>query len=195
MPKNSEILFQKGIDNFRSKSFFKAERCFEELKNIYPTNKDILKNLSICYFQNQKFEECEKIIETMFDLGLKENKFIELLLLVLKHQDKVKKILDIISKEKKNINPKYELLEKFERPGISMSVEEADNFRKNSLIKIDAAISNNNFKLNIDTQFLDPPLFYYSYENKNNLDFAKKLNILFKNSYPELQQNFKLNNI
>jgi len=194
MPKSSEILFQKGIDNFRSKNFSEAEKCFEELKNIHPTNKDILKNLSICYFQNQKYEESEKIIETMFSLGFKENKFIELLLLILKQQDKVEKILEVISKEKKNINPKYELLEKFERSAITMSVKELDDYRKSSLLKIDSAISDDNFKLKVSDQFLDPPLFYYSYENKNNLDLAKKLNTLFKNSYPELQQNFKLNN-
>ena len=48
MQKNSEVLFQKGIENFRNENFLEAEKCFEELKNIHPTNKDILKNLSIC---------------------------------------------------------------------------------------------------------------------------------------------------
>ena len=31
MQKNSEVLFQKGIENFRNKNFLEAEKCFEEL--------------------------------------------------------------------------------------------------------------------------------------------------------------------
>ena len=195
MQKNSEVLFQKGIENFRNKNFLEAEKCFEELKNIHPTNKDILKNLSICYFQNKKYENSEKIIETMFALGHKENKFIELLLLILKQQDKAEKILDIISKEKNNINPKYELLEKFERPAIATSNQELEHFRKNTYEKINLAITENNLSLRVDDHYLDPPLFYYSYENKDNLNLSKKMNELFRKSYPELQQKFQLKNI
>ena len=43
MQEKSEFLFQSGIENFRRKNFSEAEKCFEELKNIHPTNKDILK--------------------------------------------------------------------------------------------------------------------------------------------------------
>ncbi len=195
MPKSSEILFQKGIDNFRNKNFLEAEKCFEELKNIHPTNKDILKNLSFCYFQNKKYEFSEKTIEAIFSLGYKENKLIELLLLILKQQDKAEKILDLISKEKNNINSKYELLEKFERSAIAMSNQELDDFRKNTLKKIDLAINESKLKLEVDNQFLDPPLFYYSYENKDNLNLSKKIYQLFKKSYPQLQKNYDLKSI
>ena len=194
MQKNSEILFQKGVENFRDKNFLEAEKCFEELKNIYPTNKDILKNLSFCYFQNKKYESSERTIETIFSLGYKENKLIELLLLILKQQDKAEKILNLISKEKNNINSKYELLEKFERSAIAMSNEELDDFRKNTLKKIDSAINESNLKLEVDNQFLDPPLFYYSYENKDNLNLSKKIYQLFKKSYPKLQKDYDLKN-
>ena len=174
MQKDSEILFQKGIKNFRSQNFFESEKCFEKLKSKHPTNKDVLKNLSICYFQNKKYEKSERIIETMFDLGFKENKFIELLLLIYKKQDKIDKILKLIIQEKNNINKKYQLLEKFERPAIATSNSELEEFRENTINKIDLAISENNFRLKVDDQFLDPPLFYYSYENKNNLTLSKK---------------------
>ena len=194
MQKDSEILFQKGIKNFRSQNFFESEKCFEKLKSKHPTNKDVLKNLSICYFQNKKYEKSERIIETMFDLGFKENKFIELLLLIYKKQDKIDKILKLIIQEKNNINPKYQLLEKFERPAIATSNSELEEFRENTINKIDLAISENNFRLKVDDQFLDPPLFYYSYENKNNLTLSKKMNELFRKSYPELQENFQIKN-
>ena len=114
MQEKSEFLFQSGIENFRRKNFSEAEKCFEKLKNIHPTNKDVLKNLSLCYFQNNKFKDCENIIKSMFDLGFKEKKLIEFLLLVLKKQDDADQILKLISKEKNLIDSKYELLEKFE---------------------------------------------------------------------------------
>ena len=190
---NAETLFKKGVESFRAKNFVEAEKIFLELKNFYPTNKDILKNLSICFFQNKKFEECENIIKNMIDLGLKERKLIEYLLLVLKKQDNVKEILNLIHSEKENINPKYRLLEKFERPAISMDVNEIEDYRKKSLEKIDNQLSEKNLNLDVDQQFLDPPLFYYSYDNKNNLELSKKLNLLFRNSYPDLNQKFPIN--
>ena len=193
MQNSSDVLFRKGIKNFQEKDFVKAEKCFEKLKKNHPTNKDILKNLSLCYFHNNKFQKCEQIIKTMFDNGYKEKKLIEFLLLVLKKQDDAKKILEIISQEKNNIDEKYQLLEKFERNAIAMDNQEIENYRSNSLKKINEAIYANNIKLNIDNQFLDPPLFYYSYDKNDNLELSKKLNQLFKNSYTELSQVTKIN--
>ena len=60
MTRNSEILFREGVENLKQGNFNKAENCFEELKNIYPTNKDILNNLLIACFQNKKFNKSEK---------------------------------------------------------------------------------------------------------------------------------------
>ena len=194
MGTESEVLFQKGIANFKIKNFIVAEKCFEELNNIHPNNKDILKNLSLCYFQNNKFHKCEEIIKTMFDLGFKEKKLIEYLLLVLKKQDKAQEILKIIFQEKNNIDEKYQLLEKFERAAIPMDNEEIEGYRSDSLKKIKTALLDNNLKLGIDKQFLDPPLFYYSYDKKNNLELAQNLNKLFKNTYYELNQTIKIRN-
>ena len=192
MTRNSEILFREGVENLKQGNFNKAENCFEELKNIHPTNKDILNNLLIACFQNKKFNKSEKIIQNMFDLGFKEKKLIEFLLLILKQQDKIKEVKETISKEKDKINKKYQLLEKFERPAISMSKEEIDVLRKTTFERIEQAISDNSLELTIDDQFLDPPMFYYTYDNEDNLELSKKLYQLFRKSYSELQQNFKV---
>ena len=88
--------------------FVEAEKIFLELKNFYPTNKDILKNLSICFFQNRKFKECENIIKNMLDLGFKERKLLEYLLLVFKKQDNVKEILNLTKIKNKFISIKLE---------------------------------------------------------------------------------------
>lgn len=192
MTKNSEALFKKGVENLKSGNFDEAENCFEELKNSHPTNKDILNNLLISCFQNKKFEKSEKLIQNMFDLGFKDKKLIEFLLFILKQQDKIKEVIEIISKEKNKINKKYQLLEKFERPAIPMSNEEIDILRKKTFEKIGQAISDDSLELTIDDQFLDPPMFYYTYDNKDNLELSKKLYQLFKKSYLELQEKFEI---
>ena len=192
MAKNSETLFKRGVENLRGGNFNEAENCFEELKNIHPTNKDVLNNLLISCFQNKKFEKSEKLIQNMFDLGFKDKKLIEFLLFILKQQDKIKEVIEIISKEKDKINKKYQLLAKFERPAIPMNKNEIDIIRENTFKKINKAITDDNLKLNIDDQYLDPPMFYYTYDNENNLELSKKLSELFKKTYSELQNNVEL---
>ena len=192
MTKNSETLFKKGVEYLRNGNFNKAENCFEELKNIHPNNKDILNNLLISCFQNKKFQKSEKLIHNMFDLGFKDKNLVEFLLFILKQQDKIEEVIEIISKEKNEINKKYQLLEKFERPAIPMSKNEIDIIRKNTFEKINKAVADDNLKLNIDDQYLDPPMFYYTYDNEDNLELSKKLNELFKKTYSELQYKFEL---
>jgi len=191
MTKNSQSLFKEGVENLRNRNFDKAENCFEELKKIHPTNKDVLNNLLISCFQNKKFEKSEKIFQNMLDLGLKDKNLIEFLLLILKQQDKIEKVIEIISKEKKIINKKFQLLEKFERPAIPMSKCEINIIRKNTLEKVNQAITDNDLQLTIDDQYLDPPMFYYTYDNEDNLELSQKLNELFKKTYLELQNKFK----
>ena len=191
MTKNSQNLFKEGVEYLRNGNFDKAENCFEELKNIHPTNKDVLNNLLISCFQNKKFEKSEKLIHNMFDLGFKDKKLIEFLLFILKQQDKIEEIIKIINEEKDKINKKYQLLEKFERPAIPMSKSEINIIRKNAIEKINQAITDDDFKLTIDDQYLDPPMFYYTYDNEDNLELSKKLNKLFKKTYLELQDNYE----
>ena len=72
-----------------------------------------------------------------------------------------------------------------------MSKDEIDIIRKNAFKKINQAIADDNLKLTIDDQYLDPPMFYYTYDNQDNLELSKKLNELFKKTYLELQNNFE----
>ena len=192
MTKNSETLFKKGVEYLRNGNFNEAENCFEELKNTHPTNKDILNNLLISCFQNKKFQKSERLIHNMFDLGLKDKKLVEFLLFILKQQDKIEEVIKIINEEKDKINKKYQLLEKFERPANPMSKSEINIIRKNAIEKINQAITDDDFKLTIDDQYLDPPMFYYTYDNEDNLELSKKLNELFKKTYSELQSKFEL---
>lgn len=193
MDKYAENLFQQGVEYLQKENFNEAENCFEELKNLHPTNKNILKNFLVSCVLNKKFEKSEKIVQTMFDLGLKEKKLVELLLFIYKQLDKIEELQKLISKEKDHIDKKYQLLEKFEIPAIAMSSQERESLREKNLEKIDQALSDKSLELNIDDQFLSPPMFYYSYDNENNLELSQKLNQLFKKSYVELQNKFEQN--
>ena len=197
MDKYAENLFQQGVESLQKENYDKAESCFEELKNLHPTNKNILKNFLVSCVQNKKYEKSEKIIQNMLDLGFKEKKLIELLLFVYKQLDKIEESKELISKERNIINKKYQLLEVYERPAILMNGQEIKNLREETLKKIDQAISDESLNLNIDDQFLSPPMFYYTYDNEDNLELSKKLNKLFNKSFLELQNNLepkKVNN-
>ncbi len=192
MDDHAKNLFKKGVENLQKQNFNNAENCFEELKNLYPDNKDILRNFLVSCIQNNKFEKSEKIIQKMFNLGLKDKKLIELLLFVYKQLDKIDESQELIIKEKDVINKKYQLLEKFDRPAILMSKQEIKSLRKNTLKKIDQAISNLSLELNVDDQFLSPPMFGYTYDGDDNLELSQKLNQLFRKSYLELQKNLEI---
>jgi len=181
-----ELLFKNGVELLKKNKFLEAENIFDQLKSLDPKNKDILNNLSISLFKNKKYYECEKILKELINLGFKNQYYIEFLILVLKKQDKIDNLLKIVSSEKKHISKKFLLLEKIERPAISKNIHEIDQFRRKNLEKINAELISKTIKLKIDENFIDPPIFYYSYDNYNNLNLAKKLCLLIKNSYPEL---------
>ena len=135
MSTSLEELFQQGVKNLSEGNFLEAEKCFEKLHNSNPKNQNILKNLLVSYVQNKKFEKSEKIIQTMFALGLKEKKLIELLLFIYKEQDKIQELKELISKEVDVIDNKYKLQKQIERPAILMSKEEIKLLR-NIFLKI-----------------------------------------------------------
>ena len=189
MNDDDQIIFKIAISNFKEKNYEGAEKNFLILLKEYPKNINLLKNLSLSYFHNQKFLEAETTIKKILELNYKDKEIIEFLILCLKKQDKGLEILKIIKSYSNIINPKYNLLSKYERPQIPENVYEIDFIRKRTLNEINNLTSNENIDLKVDENFLDPPLFSYSYDNKDNLILAKKFHELFTNCYPELRQN------
>lgn len=193
MKNQNQILFNKGVNFFKEKNFLESEKCFEKLNNLDPNHAGILNNLSFCYFENKKFEKSEKIIRKIIDLSSEKKNHIEFLLLVLKKQDKIREINEVIFKYKTQISPRYELLEKFQCSSIPMNKEEIDECRLKTTKNIEKEIFENKLKLKVDDDFIDPPLFPFSYHNKNNLELSLKINKLLNSCYPELQEKFEIN--
>ena len=136
MNDNDQIIFKIAISNFKEKNYEEAEKNFLILLKEHPKNINLLKNLSLSYFHNQKFFEAEITIKKILELNYKDKEIIEFLILCLKKQDKGLEIPKIIKVYSDIINPKYNLLSKYERPQIPDTVDEIECIRNRTLNEI-----------------------------------------------------------
>lgn len=60
MQDKSELLFQKGIHNFKFKNFIEAQKCFEELKILTQKIKIFLKIYHFVIFKITNFKTAKK---------------------------------------------------------------------------------------------------------------------------------------
>ena len=133
MNDNDQIIFKIAISNFKEKNYEEAEKNFLILLKEHPKNINLLKNLSLSYFHNQKFFEAEITIKKILELNYKDKEIIEFLILCLKKQDKGLEIPKIIKVYSDIINPKYNLLSKYERPVIPENIDEINFVRDRTL--------------------------------------------------------------
>jgi predicted O-linked N-acetylglucosamine transferase (SPINDLY family) len=188
MNNDDEIIFKNAISNFKEKKYLSASENFEYLLAKYPKNINLLKNLSLSYFHDRKFFKAETSLKNILKINNKDKDIVEFLIACLKKQDKAQEVIEVIKIYSDIINPKYNLMSKYERAQIPESVEDIEFIRKNTLEKISISCSDEKNNLKIDENFLDPPIFTFSYDNENNLDLTKKFHKLFINYYPELSQ-------
>ena len=191
----SQLLFKKGLENFKNNNFNQAEEDFEKLLIIHPENLNILNNLALVYFKNKKFNKSEITLKKIIETNNEDKNTIEFLILVLKKQDKIEEIKKYILEKKKLINPKYQILEKILIPQILENQEQINSYRDEILQNLKQENYDKTIKLDIDTQLLDPPMFNFSYDKNNNLDLGKNFIKLFKNIYPQLNQIPKIKNV
>lgn len=192
---NDEILFKDALRDLENKNFIIAKKKFLNLLKSYPENINLLKNLSLAYFKNLEFFQARKIIYKIINNGNKDKQIIEFLLLILKKLDRADEIIKIINENLNIINPKYKLLSTYERPIIPSSNEEIETIRKNTIENIDKILKENINTITVDKNYLDPPIFSYSYDNYNNLEISKKFYNLFKKFYIDLNENLKIKKI
>ena len=186
----SQLLFKKGLENFKNNNLEQAEDEFEKLAVLHSDNLSILNNLALIYFQNKKFFKSEKTLKKIIKLGTKDKNIIEFLILVLKKQDKIKELKGYISEEKKIIDTKYQILEKILFPTITEDQNEIDYYRNKTLDDLKSKNYNKDLKLDINAQILDPPIFNFSYDQYDNLELNKNFVKLFKNVYPKLNEKY-----
>ena len=190
----SQLLFKKGLENFKKNKFDQAEKDFEQLLKIIPDNLNVLNNLALIYFNNKKFYKSEIILKKIIEIGNNDKNTIEFLILVLKKQDKIEEIKKYILNNKKIIDAKYQILEKILIPRVLKDEDEINYYRDQTIENLKLKKYDKNIKLDIDRQLLDPPLFNYSYDKNDNLNLAKSFIELFKDIYPQLNQVHEIKN-
>jgi protein O-GlcNAc transferase len=192
--KNAKELFEKGIKFFRENKFSSAEKHFEEALKLAPNRISILENLAIVYFSNEKFLDSENILNKIIKLENDSPRVFSLMLKVLKKQDKIKELKLYLAKElsKKNLDLKYKILNNFLFPLFFNSSKEVESARLEFENSIDKVEKINDVELKIDSDLVEPPIFYISYDNYENLDINKKVVNLYRKLYPELNQKFEI---
>ena len=191
----ADELFKRAYSHLQKKEFGKSSQLFEKLLKDYPDNLSILRNLSHSYAFSGNFQKAEKCIKKILKIKPDEPFAYQFLASVLKNQDKIVEMVEIINEGLKNnlINEKWELQKKLLSPLIAKNREEIDIYRKKINQGLDEIISSNK-NLNYDNdQIISPPLFEITYTDKDNLEINKKMVKALKKIYEPLNHKILIN--
>jgi len=189
---NAKELFEKGIKYFSENKLLLAEKNFENALKLAPDRISILENLATVYYLNEKFEDSENILNKSIKLQNNSLKISNLMIKVLQKQGKIKELKSYIAKElsKKKLDLKYNIIKNFSYPIFFENEEEIKLARSEFENSLDELEKIKDLKLKIDSDLIEPPIFYISYDRYENLNINKKIVNLYRKFYPELNQNF-----
>tara|TARA_B100000989_G_scaffold264841_1_gene217441 strand:+ start:1726 stop:3399 length:1674 start_codon:yes stop_codon:yes gene_type:complete len=192
---SADELFKIAYDNLKAKNFKKSIELFNKLLEHIPKNLSILRNLAHAYAFSSDFKNAELTIKQIITLNEKEPFIFQFLASVLKSQDKIDEMIDIIQEglKKKLMNPKWEYQKNLLFPFIPKSGDEINDFRKKIELCYDDIIKECS-GLNYDEdQIIQVPHFELSYSDKENLNLSKKCVKAIRKLYPELNKNYSVN--
>ena len=185
---NAKKLFENGIKEFNKKKFILAKQSFKDALEFAPERISILENLALVYFIINEFEDSEKILKKIKTLGGYTKKSFEMMINTLRKQGKISELKNFIEEEsKKNkLDQKYQVLKEFLYPDFFNNNQEITSSRKDLINSIEKLEKNENIKLDLDTQIIDPPIFNLSYDQYENLEVNKRIVNIYRKFYPEL---------
>ena len=192
---SADELFKIAYDHLQKKEFEKSTQLFEKLLNDYPDNLSILRNLSHSYAFSGAFKKAEECIKKIIKNKPDEAFAYQFLASVLKNQDKIKEMEEIIDEglEKNLINKKWELQKKLLSPLIAKDKKEIDDYRERIEKGLEEILSSE-IKLDYDNdQIISPPLFELTYTDKDNLEINKKMVKALKKIYQPLNHKISIN--
>ena len=184
--------FLEAIEHYKEKDFFLAEEKFEKALELSPNRISILENLAIVYFENNKYLKCEDTLNKIIDFGKDSKQIFILKFRALKKLDKTKELKLYINDNfySKNLSPKYKIIKDFLYPLFFQDQNDLDKTRKEFSNSLNELIKESDIKLTLDKDTINPPIFYLSYDQYENLELNKKIVDLYRKTYPELNQSF-----
>tara|TARA_B100000963_G_scaffold300499_1_gene272873 strand:- start:157 stop:1824 length:1668 start_codon:yes stop_codon:yes gene_type:complete len=192
---SADELFKIAYSHLQKKEFRKSSLLFEKLLKDYPDNLSILRNISHAYAFSGNFQKAEKIIKKIINIKPDEPFAYQFLASVLKSQDKIDEMIEIINEGLKKglMNKKWELQKKILSPLIAKDKKEIDDYRK-KIEKGLEEIFNLDIELDYDNdQIISPPLFELTYTDKDNLEINKKMVKALKKIYQPLNHKISIN--
>jgi len=194
---DAKKFFLEAIEHYKEKDFFLAEEKFEKAIELNPNRISILENLAIVYFENNKYLKCEDTLNKIIDFGKDSKQIFILKFRALKKLDKIKELKLYINDNfySKNLSPKYKIIKDFLYPLFFQDQNDLDKTRKEFSNSLNELIKESDIKLTLDKDTINPPIFYLSYDQYENIELNKKIVDLYRKTYPELNQSFvKKNN-
>ena len=181
-------IFKIAHNHFQKKEFEKSIYLFEKILKNFPDNLSILRNISLAYAFSGAYQKAEECIKKIIQIKPDEPFAYQTLASVLKNQDKIEDMIEIINEGlKKNlINKKWDLQKKLLSPLIPRDKKEIDDYRKRIGKSLEEIISSE-IKLDYDNdQIISPPLFELTYTDKDNKEINKKIVKALKKIYQPL---------
>ena len=188
--------FEKALNYYKEKKFDLVEENLELALKLAPDRISILENLVSIYFLNKKFTKSKKVIDRLKELGVENNKIDEIKFYVLKKLSKFDELFLFLKKKNyfKNINKKIFIISKLLYPSFFKDNKEIEEFRNNLIQNVNELDREENLKLSLDGDMIEPPIFNLSYDQHENLDLNTKIVKIFRKIYPGLNQSFKNKN-
>lgn len=189
---DAKKFFLEAIEHYKEKDFFLAEEKFEKALELSPNRISILENLAIVYFENNKYLKCEDTLNKIIDFGKDSKQIFILKFRALKKLDKIKELKLYINDNfySKNLSSKYKIIKDFLYPLFFQDQNDLDKTRKEFSNSLNELIKESDIKLTLDKDTINPPIFYLSYDQYENLELNKKIVDLYRKTYPELNQSF-----
>ena len=193
---DAKKFFEKALEFYKVKKFDLVEENLELALKLAPDRISILENLVSIYFLNKKFTKSKKVIDRLKELGVENNKIDEIKFYVLKRLSKFDELFLFLKKKNyfKNINKKIFIISKLLYPSFFNDNKEIEEFRNNLIQNVNELDREENLKLSLDGDMIEPPIFNLSYDQHENLDLNTKIVKIFRKIYPGLNQSFKNKN-
>tara|TARA_B100000989_G_scaffold116343_1_gene85632 strand:+ start:114 stop:1784 length:1671 start_codon:yes stop_codon:yes gene_type:complete len=189
---STEELFKIAYNHLQNKNYSKSIELFGKILVQHPDNLSVLRNLLHAYAFSGNFVKAENTIQKVIKLNEKEPYIYQFYASILKNQDKIDEMIDLIEKglSKNLMNPKWNYQKDLLLPVIAKNNYEIDKFREKINICYDQILKNGRLLNYDDDQIIQTPHYEISYHQHDNLNLNIKSVKALRKIYKELNKNY-----